>query len=781
MKLEVLFVTTLVHLTHSVKITKLLNSMAFADLETISCMAPDGIPYMVPLINSIAKRYLKDHATVILYDDYFYYHPRLKNMIDILISNYAYPLRHGLVNTTMAKPTVPAGILEARENEQMAFIVFTKESEIGAEAIREFTGHNTMTLLIAQTSVYHVKLFLQTKLAADITNLLVFVDPMIKIDHFVQKTARVLKECDILIFSHKVITDSLGISMPVIVTAWRRNHLTRQVQLFPPKYKRGLGGLHLVASASEIPPFVFRKHGHDSGAGYTITKWDGIEVHLLYMLSQMLNFTVEYKEPEFNEEEDVAQTVIKDLHTKKTTLAIGGVYLTPERIGGLTFSFPHTQDCASFISLASTALPKYRAIMGPFLWDVWLALTAVYLLAMFPIAFSVWHSIKPLLNDIREVENMFWYVFGTFTNCFTFTGKNSWSKADKTATKFFIGTYWIFTIIITACYTGSIVAFITLPTYPETIDSSKQLLEEDYKISLLGSGGWEGLFNDTEDPVASKLYESVERVPNLYSGLRNVTRNVHSWRQSAFLGSRRLLEYTVKTNFTPDEDSKRLMFHLSDECFVPLFVSIVMDKRTNYLEEFNNALERIIQSGFMTKIVREVEWQEYRSASGKLLTMHKGLKGAPEDRELNLDDTQGMFLLLGAGFGIGLLVLIIEISVWSSEQRKNRQFGELTLKQRAINKLKEHWETLYACLLAPANSGIIYFRERRVSSAFGEYVTQPYASWSITSIPSPTVEPPSPSPPNGEISSAPTVGNAASLSMDQLSFPPEKPIRMMSF
>ena len=88
-------------------------------------------------------------------------------------------------------------------------------------------------------------------------------------------------------------------------------------------------------------------------------------------------------------------------------------------------------------------LCRYRAIMGPFLWEVWLAVTLTYLLAMFPIAFSVWHSFKPLFNDISELDNMFWYVFGTFTNCFSFTGVNSWSRSHNLASRIFIGIYTI--------------------------------------------------------------------------------------------------------------------------------------------------------------------------------------------------------------------------------------------------------------------------------------------------------------------------------------------------
>ncbi|BES92633.1 Ligand-gated ion channel [Nesidiocoris tenuis] len=764
------------------KLQGLLDSMQTIDTD-VTCVSADGTPYIVPLLNAISKRYFKHRTMVILYDDYFYFHTRLKATLDKLLLTYEYPYRHARINTTMAKPTVPPGLLHPYSNEVLAFLVFTKDSEIGAEVVMESTDGNTYVILISQTSVYSVKSFLRTKIAAEIANLLILVDPAIKVEKFKQKDSKGLKECDILLFSHELVSDSLASSHPVIITAWRRDHFTRQVPLFPSKYQHGLGGKHLVVAASEIPPFVFRKQGQDSGEGYTVTKWDGLEVRLMDLVSSMMNLTVEYKEPdEMKIGQDVAEIVIEEVVKGKADGAVGGIYLTAERTAGLAFSMPHTQDCASFISLSSTALPKYRAIMGPFLWDVWLALVAIYLFAMFPIAFSVWHTIKPLLNDFWEVENMFWYVFGTFTNCFTFVGKNSWGKSEKNATKLFIGTYWVFTIIITACYTGSIVAFITLPVFPETIDSSAELLDKNYKISVLDSGNWYQLFNDTEDPVAKALNKSVDTVPDVFAGLKNVTKNVHQWRQSAFLGSRRLLEHFVRTNFTPDEDSKKLMFHMSAECFVPLMVSFMLPKRTPYMEELNNVLERAIQAGYMKKIAREMEFAVYRSASGKLLRVHKGLKGAPEDRELTLDDTQGMFLLLGAGFAIAIFVLTIEIVFWARGVVRNRQFGQLTLKERIVDKLKEHGHTIYEVLLAPASKTVIYLRERRVSSAFGEYVTRRYSDvWeaNIMTVQSPT--PPKPQQVNASPTSAPAAPDGDSLYVDDSGVRHQRPTRLLSF
>lgn len=45
----------------------------------------------------------------------------------------------------------------------------------------------------------------------------------------------------------------------------------------------------------------------------------------------------------------------------------------------------------------------------------------------------------------------------------------------------------MFTIIVTACYTGSIIAFVTLPAYPVVIDSVEQLLGAKFQVGTLGN------------------------------------------------------------------------------------------------------------------------------------------------------------------------------------------------------------------------------------------------------------------------------------------------------
>lgn len=124
---------------------------------------------------------------------------------------------------------------------------------------------------------------------------------------------------------------------------------------------------------------------------------------------------------------------------RRADFGLGGAYVTIDRLFDSDMSVQHSKDCAAFITLTSKALPRYRAIMGPFQWPVWLAIIATYMLAIFPLAFSDQLTLRHLIGNWSEIENMFWYVFGTFTNSLTFSGKFSWSTTKRSSTRLLIG------------------------------------------------------------------------------------------------------------------------------------------------------------------------------------------------------------------------------------------------------------------------------------------------------------------------------------------------------
>lgn len=61
------------------------------------------------------------------------------------------------------------------------------------------------------------------------------------------------------------------------------------------------------------------------------------------------------------------------------------------------------------------------------------------------------------------------------------------------------------------------------------------------------------------------------------------------------------------------------MFHLSRECFVPMLTTIAFPKDSIYGARLEHLLLQAMQSGFIEKINRDVEWETNRQSSGKFL------------------------------------------------------------------------------------------------------------------------------------------------------------------
>lgn len=95
-----------------------------------------------------------------------------------------------------------------------------------------------------------------------------------------------------------------------------------------------------------------------------------------------------------------------------------------------------------------------------------------------------------------------------------------------------------------------------------------------------------------------------------------------------------------------------------------------------YINRIDDMILRLQQSGLITKLNNELEWERQRDSKGTLLKITSGTKSLQsanfEDRKLTLADTEGMFLLMGIGYLIALSVLLSEIIGGCA--RKCRQF-----------------------------------------------------------------------------------------------------------
>ncbi|XP_050439120.1 ionotropic receptor 21a [Adelges cooleyi] len=528
-------------------------------------------------------------------------------------------------------------------------------------------GHavESKVFVVTTASSWQIREFLGGRIAQKVLNLLVAATGQALQESNTNKVA------DIKLYTHDVYVDGLGSSVQKILTTWKENRLTRpEVNLYPAKLVHGFQGHRFVVSAIDKPPLVFRSSHIKKDETYNkkSASWDGVEIRLLRLISQILNFTLDIHDASTTKNRDEAEDrIIGDLIDSKADLGVAGLYITSDRYPNVDFSPVIAQDCGAFLSLGSYALSKYRAIFGPFHWSIWVMVVFTYVAAIFPIAFTNNRSVKTLCKSPKQLESMCCYMFGTYTNLFTFKGIKSWTNTKTGSTRLFIGTYWIFTIIITTAYTSSIIAFITLPAQPMTVDTSYELVDENYKIITLEKGGWQNYFSVTNDVVSQKLFKNVKLVNNTEDAMDYIvkTRFILDY---AFFGSKISLTYLSQSSYVQKYNNRKIFFHVGSECYVPFNVGLAYKKNFVFRNVLSDFILRAQQSGLLYKIVRDIDWEIIQGSESKQTLLYKV---KPEDRQLTLDDVQGMFVLLGGGIFLAVGILLAEnVQRWWIKRKK---------------------------------------------------------------------------------------------------------------
>ncbi|XP_060851670.1 ionotropic receptor 21a [Rhopalosiphum padi] len=637
-----------------------------SQLDLINKEKPE-IKVLNSLVNEIIDKYLISCHINIIFDDLFDTDLYYKDVLQIILTSFnsvPYKILHIYDNSS--KNTI------ALESRCVNYLIFCQDPEITATKF----GHmvDSRVFIVTIGSQWQIQEFFKSQASQNIMNLLIAsAGPALQ-----EKNKN--EVADIKLYTHEIYIDGLGSSVQTILTTWKLNKFTRpEVDLYPVKLASGFRGHRFILSAIEKPPLVFRSIDNVLTQEHQSILWDGIEIRLLQLIAGVLNFTLEIQDATLSKSRDEADDrIIGDLVTSKAELGISGLYMTNARYSIVDFSPVIMQDCGTFMSLGSFALSKYRAIFGPFHWSIWVMVVITYMAAIFPIAFTNNRNVKTLCKSPKQLESMCCYMFGTYTNLFTFKGVKSWTNTKMGSTRLFIGTYWIFTIIITTAYTSSIIAFITLPAQPVIVDSSYQLIDQHYRVMTLDKGGWQNYLNVTNDTMSKRLMSNIKLMNNLEDAIDYIvkTRFILDY---ALLGSKISLTYLYQNNYIQKYKNKKIFLHVASECYVPFNIGIAYKKNFLFRNIFNDLILRAQQSGLITKIIKDIEW-EITQKSG---VSNPNLIIAPEDRQLALDDVQGMFVLLGGGILLAAFTLIIE---FVKRKREKKKIPQIKIKNHLKKK-----------------------------------------------------------------------------------------------
>lgn len=202
----------------------------------------------VPLANllkKVAKDYLSDCYTIILYDEIVAEKDNL--LLQELLKAFPHDFRHG---TITSRYSVETKDILRNSKKCVNYLMFMADVMRCVEVIGRQIDRKVV--IVARSSQWRVHEFLADEKSHNFVNLLVISKS--------EKIVPIGQEIPYILYTHRLYADGLGSSVPYVVTSWMNNSITRyRKSLFPKKISRGFAGHRFIVSLSVQPPFVLKR------------------------------------------------------------------------------------------------------------------------------------------------------------------------------------------------------------------------------------------------------------------------------------------------------------------------------------------------------------------------------------------------------------------------------------------------------------------------------------------------------------------------------------------
>ncbi|KAG7298974.1 hypothetical protein JYU34_017445 [Plutella xylostella] len=354
--------------------------------------------------------------------------------------------------------------------------------------------------------------------------------------------------------------------------------------------------------------------------------------------------------------------MIGDLIEHKAELGACDLTITAERARAVDFSVP-------FMSLGISMLFKEPdpepanifSFIQPLTLDVWLYLATTYIIVSFILLICArmsqddWVNPHPCNQNPDSYENIW-----TLYNCMWLTmGSIMTQGCDilprAASSRWITGTWWFFVLIFTASYTANMSMFLSNNRRSNDITNVKDLSEQN-KISY-GAGDNTStykFFQYSNDSVYAKIWSVMSTAkPTVFTKNNDEGKDrvLRSKGKYVFFMESTAIEYYTKRNC----ELKMVGSKLDSKDY-----GIAMPKRSYLKNKVDAAILHLQELGEMDNLKKK--WWEDEN-----IKCDDPSKTEDDSGSLQMKNTSGIFLVLGFGGFIGLIVAIIDFMLHANK------------------------------------------------------------------------------------------------------------------
>ena len=368
---------------------------------------------------------------------------------------------------------------------------------------------------------------------------------------------------------------------------------------------------------------------------------DGIEIQLIALIAQDLNFTFDYNR---SLPDQMWDGLYKLLTEKRVDVALGDMFMHNSLRHFYAFSLSYKINYEGFLVPIPRAYAKWTALIYPLSVIVWVA----SLLSVLAAILALYFLTKCITNTNGSRNNDFTlYVIGNLL------GVSQSRRIDSSSQRFFLIAWLSAATIISTAYRSSFISLVTWPKTPPPIDTIHQLADSPLgKTSFLDLRK-EMLLNSI-DPHRQRLGEQWFKSANT-SHMMSLL-DTDQWAIDSTFDH---LLYLISTNYpSTSAAAKGQRFRLMKQTFSEERSCMYLQKNSALKPYFDKSIQLLIETGF---------YNHLRSKFCKTLNNYN-----PSDQQKNnqriepfsLDHMQGAFYLLAIGIIVSFIVFIFEILVY---------------------------------------------------------------------------------------------------------------------
>ncbi|KAJ2951072.1 hypothetical protein O0L34_g5452 [Tuta absoluta] len=355
--------------------------------------------------------------------------------------------------------------------------------------------------------------------------------------------------------------------------------------------------------------------------------------------------------------------IMGELMEHTADLGICDLTITSERNSVVDFSTPFmTTGISMLFKEPEPETPDQFSFIKPLSVDVWLYLATTYIIVSFLFLICArmsqldWVNPHPCNQNPENLENIW-----SFYNCTWFAMGTIMTQGCDIlprglGSRWIAGMWWFFAMIITASYTANMSAFLSNSRRSNDIKNAEDLANQNkVTYGAVNNASTYKFFQNSNDTTYAKIWQNmVSFKPTVF------TKSNEEGRDRVILG---------KGKYAFFMESSMIKYYTERNCMLRMVgppldskaYGIAMPKNFPHKKRIDEAIIQLQETRKLAEL--EIKWWKNEDNNGNCTKTTEEEEG----EGLQMKNTAGIFLMLGVGGILGLVVAVIDFLIHANK------------------------------------------------------------------------------------------------------------------